>query len=539
MTKSSDHRRGAAVAAAGTAASRATGLLRLAATTYALGVTESKLADTYNLANTTPTMLHELIIGGILSSVLLRAYVEVKAKDGQQEAWLFIRRVTSSTMLLLGVLSLVVILAAPLIFKLYTLRAQGPEAEAQQVVGTLLLQLFVPQILFYGLSYISTAVLNAHRQFGVPMFAPVLNNLMVTATLVLFAQTVPGSMRSAELLPTAGLILLGVGTTAGVAIQGIFPFMRLRRLGFRMKLGAGLSDPRFGRLLRLSTFMAGYVVTNMVGLWVALFLANQVQGGASAYQYAFVFFQLPHGLLAVSIVTSIFPSLTEHAVAEESEQFAAVLGKGLRGVAFFILPAIAGYLAIAPQLVALLLEHGITTSASTELISTVLRAWAPGIFFFSTFYALLRGFYALGDTRTPMLINLGAFAVNVCLNLTAFVVFDDPNLRIAGLAAGHAAAYAVATALALRNLRTRVGRTLTDHYAATLLKVLVASAATGVAAWGTSDLLGNFMTSGSVVSDLIRVLGATTSGLLIYAGTARAFRLEEMQWIFTIAGRRR
>jgi putative peptidoglycan lipid II flippase len=534
-----EHRRGAAAAAAGTALSRATGLVRLAATTYALGVTESRLADTYNLANTTPTMIHELIIGGILSSVLLRAYIEVRTKEGPQEAALFIRRVTNATILLLGIITVLVILVAPLIFKIYSLRATGPEKQAQQVVGTMLLQLFAPQILFYGLSYISTAVLNAHRRFGVPMFAPVLNNLAVSVTLVAFAATVPETLRTAELIPATGILLLGIGTTAGVALQGLAPFIYMKRLGIKAVGRAGLRDPRFGRLVRLSTFMAGYVVTNMAGLWVALFLANRVQGGTSAYQYAFVFFQLPHGLLAVSIVTAIFPSLTERAVEEDMEGFARQLASGLRGVAFFVLPAVAGYLAIAPLLVALLLEHGITTAASTELISTVLRTWAPGIFFFSSFYALLRGFYALGDTKTPMLINLVGFVVNVGLNLIAFAVFDDPRLQIAGLAAGHGASYAVAFALALRSISRRVGRGATTGLAAAFAKIFAASALTGIAAWGISRAFASVVTVSSTFTLLFQVLTATTAGLLIYAGSAKALGLEEMQWIYTIARRRR
>jgi len=534
-----EHRRGAAVAAAGTALSRVTGLVRLAATTFALGVTESRLADTYNLANTTPTMIHELIIGGILSSVLLRAYIEVKTKEGQEEASLFIRRVTNATLLLLGIVTLLVVLAAPLIFKLYSLRVSGPEKQAQQIVGTLLLQLFAAQILFYGLSYISTAVLNAHRRFGVPMFAPVLNNLTVSATLVVFSATVPDSLRTAELIPTAGILLLGIGTTAGVAFQGIAPFVFMKRLGIRSVGRAGFKDPRFGRLVRLSTFMAGYVVTNMAGLWFALFLANRVQGGTSAYQYAFVFFQLPHGLLAVSIATAIFPTLTERAVDDDLAGFARQLAGGLRAVAFFVLPAVAGYLAIGPQLVELLLEHGITTQASTDLISTVLRTWAPGIFFFSSFYLLLRGFYALGDTKTPMLINLVGFAVNVVLDVAAFAVFDDPRLQVAGLAAAHGASYAVASALALRSISRRVGQGVTADLAPTLAKILGASALTGIAAWWIGGIFASLVAAPSTFTLLFQVLTATTAGLLIYAGSAKALGLEEMQWIYTIARRRR
>lgn len=531
--------RGAALATAGTALSRATGLVRLAAAAYALGVTESALAGTYNLANTTPTMIHELIIGGILSSVLLRAYVEVKAEAGQQEAWRFIRRVTNATLLLLAAISVLVVLAAPLIFRLYTLRVSADTREAQQLIGTLLLQLFVPQIIFYGLSYISTAVLNAHRNFGAPMFAPVLNNLAVTGTFIWFAQTVPTAARTTELVPTSGVLILGVGTTAGVAFQAIWPFLRMRKVGFRLRRGAGIADPRFGRLIRLSVFMAGYVATNMLGLWIALFLANQIQGGVAAYQYAFIFFQLPHGLLAVSIVTATFPSLAERAVDGDMGGFAGELGRALRGLSYFVLPAIAGYLAIAPQLTGLLLRHGITTQASSDLVAAILRAWAPGIFFFSTFYALLRGFYALGNTRTPMLINLIGFTVNVSLDVLAFVIFDDPQLRLAGLAVGHAASYLVTSIVAARVIARSIGHSPAAGYAGALAKIVALSVITGLAAWTVSGAVGGQVDTTSTTGLFLQVIAATGAGLLIYSGLSKALHLEEMGWIVAIVKRRR
>jgi putative peptidoglycan lipid II flippase len=285
--------------------------------------------------------------------------------------------------------------------------------------------------------------------------------------------------------------------------------------------------------------MAGYVATNMAGLWVALFLANQVQGGVAAYQYAFIFFQLPHGLLAVSIATAIFPALAERAVQGDLRTFADELGQGLRAIGFFVLPAIAGYLAIAPPLVDLLLKHGLTTQASADLVSMILRTWAVGIFFFSTFYLLLRGFYALGDTRTPMLINLAAFAVNVGLDLMAFAVLDDPRYQVAGLAAGHGASYAVASVLALRLMVKRVGPEVVRGYASTLMKIVAASAATGLAAWSVSGLVSGAIEPGSTPGTLLQVLAGTGIGLLVYAGIAKVMHLEEIRWILTIARRRR
>ena len=531
MRSGADSGRGEIVATAGTAASRLTGFLRLGAMTFALGVAESRLADTYNLANTTPNILYELVLGGILSSVLIRVYIETRQKDGEGEAFEFISRLTIGATLLLAAIALLGIVAAPWIFRLYTVLS--PQSELQQEAGTFLLRLFVPQLVFYGLSTISTAVLNAHRRFGVPMFAPVLNNLAVTATMIAFALLVPRPQRGLADVPGQSLWLLGLGTTGGVALMGLIPWLSLRRIGYRLRRPATLRDPRFRKLAKLSAYMLGYVATNQAGLAVAMILANRVQGGVTAYQYAFVFFQLPHGLLAVSIATAAFPLMTEKAVAGDYAGVAATLNSSLRRTAFFVLPAIAGYLAIAPKLVEVLLEHGVATAASTALVATVLRAWAPGIFFFSTFYVILRAFYSLGDTRTPMLINLGAFAVNVAIDLVLFVSFTDPAMRIAGLAIGHAASYAVASAAGAVMLGRRLSSPV-GWGGWNLARTLGAAALTGGAAW----LAASSVPEGGFTRAMGSVAVAMAAGVAVYASAAKALGLEEMSWIAGIFRRR-
>ena len=530
--------RGAAVATAGTALSRLTGFVRLAAMTYALGVAESRLADTYNLANTTPNILYDLALGGILSSVLLRVYVEVKQAEGQDEAWRFISRLTYMSLLILGAMSVLAIAFAPAIFKLYTIGAHHTALERR--AGAFLLRLFVPQLLFYALSTISTAVLTAHRRFGVPMFAPVLNNLVVSAVMVVFALTVPEMMRHVDRVSLGSLWLLGLGTTAGVALMGLVPWFYMRRIGYRFSLRHGLSDRRFKQVARLSAYMFGYVATNQLGLAISLVLANRVQGGVSAFTYAFIFFQLPHGLLAVSIATAVFPGLTESAVANDFGELAGRLGLGLRQIAFFILPAIAGYIAIGRQLVALLLRHGLTTSASTDFVSTILKIWAPGILFFSIFYLLLRGFYALGDTRTPMLINIGAFVVNVALDFLLFFSFADPRYRIAGLAIGHAASYAAASAAGAWLMVRRLGkRVFPVGYVGAVARMTAAAALTGGVSWLAANSFPKHL-AGTFSGQVLSVTAATLAGLLIYAGSTKMLGLDEVGWIVgLIAGRRR
>lgn len=530
--------KGAAIAAAGTALSRITGFLRLAAMAYALGVAESRVADTYSLANSTPNIVFELIIGGVLSSVLMREYIEVRETEGQQEAALFIKRVMLVTMLILGVFTLIGILAAPLVLKAYTFRSGHPDVQLQRSVGTFLLRMFVPQIMFYGMSYISNAVLNAHRRFGPPMFAPALNNLLVAATFVLVVISFPDQTKDLSSLTTPALLLLGLGTTAGVAALGLAPWISMKRVLGQVPRVTGLKDPRFSRLLRRSSYMVGYVITNQLGLWVALVLAARIQGGVAGYQSAFVFFQLPHGLLAVSVATAIFPRMAESAVRREHVRFALDVAQGLRAIAFFVLPAIAGYIALGPEIIKLLLEHGSATAQSTELIANILKYWAGGILFFSSFYLVLRAFYALGDTRTPMLINLGAFAINVVLDIALFTLFSEPSMKIAGLAIGHAVSYAFAFGAGLVVLRKRVGGSASQGLASTTGRALMASAATGVAAWWIHRALGSWMTSAALTTQILRIAGATLGGLLLYASAAKLLRLEEVGWISRLIPRR-
>jgi putative peptidoglycan lipid II flippase len=530
--------RGAALATLGTALSRATGFLRLAALAYALGVTETRLADTYNLANTTPNIVYELVLGGVLSSVLLRAYVEVRTREGDEEAAVFLTRLLNVGLAVLGAMTVLGIVIAPWVFRAYTLQADPAVRAAEQGPGTFLLRLFAVQIIFYGLSTITTAVLRAQRRFAVPMFVPVLQNLVTIAALLLFAATVPVALRTTERVPAYGLLILGLGTTAGVAVLGLLPFVFLRRAGWRRVRGAGFRDPRFRRLRRLSAYTLGYVVANQIGLWVAIVLAQRVQGGYSAYQTAFVFFQLPHGLFTVSIATVLGTGMAERAVAGDLPGFAGSFTRGIRGMVFIMLPAVAGYLALAPEIVRTTLQHGMTTQASTEMISAVLRAFALGLVFFSGFHLVREAFQALGDTRTPMLINVGALVVNVVVNILLFRLFSDPVERVAGLAIGHAASYAVAFLGGLVLLKRAAGKLGGAAIAGTTIRAAVAAAGTGAVAWMVARASERALGIASPVAQVAQILGAGLAGLIVYVVLARILGLKELEWIKRLVPRR-
>ena len=523
--------RATAVAAAGTALSRATGFVRLAALAYALGIAETRLADTYTLANTAPNIMYQLALGGVLSGVLLRVFVEVRDREGEDEAWLFITRCTKAALLFLTVVVLIGIVASPYIFRAYAFRVSEEERAAQWEVGSALLILFVPQIVFYGLNTISTGVLRAQRRFAVITFAPVLNNLVVTAAFVAFALVVPSGERTLREVPWTGLLILGLGTTAGIALLGLIPYVYARKIGMKWVRRSGLRDTRFGYLLRLSAYTIGYAGVNQVGLWVIIALANQVQGGVAARDAAFVFFQLPHGLLAVSISLVLGPSLTESAVAEDLAALGHRFIRGMRAIAFLILPAVAGYLAVAPEIIRLLLEHGFTTSSSTDLIASVLRAYAGGLLFFSWWHLMLGTFQSLGDTRTPFFINLVSLCVLATTAILLFSVLHDPRLRVAGLAIAHAASYVIATIAGFVILRRKARGFDTRSLVVTIAKTATAAVAAGGSAWTAARVAGSILGTDAVSTQLLQVALSVGAGVLVYAAAARAMGMEELHWL--------
>src|SRR5918995_1673707 len=171
-----------------------------------------------------------------------------------------------------------------------------------------------------------TGLLTPHRRFGVPMFAPILNNLVVIAVGLTFHALVGQQVPQVGEVTTGQKLLLGLGTTAGVAAMTLVQWPFLRRIGFRFHFVWNWRDQAIRKMATLSAFTVGYVITNQLGYLLVPILAYGVQGGYTAYSTAFIFFQLPHGVFAVSVMTALLPPLSEQAVAEDWPAFRATLG---------------------------------------------------------------------------------------------------------------------------------------------------------------------------------------------------------------------
>jgi putative peptidoglycan lipid II flippase len=516
-----------AVMAVGTSLSRLTGFLRLMAMAFALGIAETRLPDAYNIANTTPNIIYELALGGVLSSVVVPVFVEWMQVRGRSQMWEVAHKLFTLALLGLSAIAALAIVLAPWIIDLYTVRV-GAEQEATRDLATFFLRWFMPQIVFYGLGAIATAQLNAERRFAAPMFAPILNNLIVVGTFLLFAAMPGPAAGSNELATGAQQLVLAIGTTLGVAAMTLALWPALRRTGFRFAWRPDVHDEAVARIVRLAGWVIVYVVANQIGYLVVITLGAQVTGGPTAYMAAFILFQLPHAIFTVSIVTALLPAMSSRWAARDVDGFRALLARGIRATAIIVLPAALAYIAIGRDIIRLLLEHGATEEPSGNLVAGVLAAFATGLFFFSIFQLFLRAFYSMQDTRTPALINIGALAVNIGANLLFFFTFD---LGVRGLAYGHAVSYLFSSIVALVVLRGRLGGLEGRRVSSSLARTLVAAGATALVAWLTARLVEAWLGTATLAGRGVQVFAAVVAGLAVFLIAALIFRIEEVDTV--------
>lgn len=524
--------RPAVIMAAGTGLSRLTGLGRLAAMAYALGVAESRLADSFNIANTLPNVIFELILGGVLTSVFVPVLIEdIKTARDDEEAASRVSSLFVGTMAALLVLTVVAVLLAPLLISVFAFRLPGETRSLQQRQATFFFRFFAFEILFYGYTAVTAALLNAYHRFGATAFAPVANNVVAIVTFLVFARITPGEEAISGDPSRAGMLVLALGTAGGVAAMALSQWPAVRRLPLRVSIRRGVSFFRHSswpKLIRLSYWVFGLVVTNQIGFGIALVLANGVQGGPTAYFVAFAFFQLPVGLVAISIITAVVPSIAGLWVDRRKEALSLRLVRAVRAMTVLLAPMTAAYVVLARPAVTLLLERGVMTEASSHLVSSTLAAFAVGVIPFSLWLLVVRSFYAMHDSKTPFLLNLIEVGATVALDFALY-----PRFEIVGLAAAHSAGYYIGAILGLFLLfRKLEEREAVRELTVPLVKIAAAGIASGASAWLALRLAGPSIPAvaggGAILGRSAEVLlgGVVVISTFVIAGLA--MRSEDM-----------
>jgi putative peptidoglycan lipid II flippase len=513
--------RASSVMALGTVASRATGFLRIVAMSAALGITG--VASAYNVANTAPNIVYELLLGGVLTSVVVPLLVQAAHED-DDDGRAFTSLFLSLVLTVLAVVVVVAIAAAPLISRLLV-----PGSDAKRELTTTFLRYFLPQILFYGVGATISAVLNVRGRFGAPMAAPVLNNLVVIATALVFITLEGPRPPTAEGLTGAQIATLGIGTTLGVVVMTVALLPSLVASGFRWTWRLG-THPRLRRAARLAVWVVVYVVANQVGYAIIVRLAEAaVDGGYTAYTYAFILFQLPHAVVTVSVVTALLPRMSRAALTGNSAAITADVSRGLRLVAAIVVPAAVFLVVLGRPLARVVLEHGVTTADAAAFTGSVLMAFAVGLLPFSAYQVLVRTCYARQDSRSPALVNVAANGVNIAVDVALFTILDGRS-RVVGLALGHAVAYTVGCVLLGRRLGRTLGGLDGARVTQTVVRLLVASTIGALGAYGAARIAAAGLGDGLVGATGELLAGGLAGGALFVSSASR-MRVTELQQV--------
>ncbi len=436
--------------ASGTALSRLTGLIRIIV--FGVVVGQTALADAYDMANNAPNVVYELLLGGILAATLVPLFTR-HLQDDDDDA---VNAIASVSVVVLGLITAVSIVLAPLIFRVFSLNtADQIDANVFRTAGTALTRLFLIQIFFYGVTSIITAILNARKLFFAAAWTPVLANIVTIATLLGIrnvSDVDPPTL--AEVVDNESLQwLLGMGSTSGIIVMTLGMFIALRRSGTKLRWNFDLSHSAVKQLLRLSGWAIGYVAANQVALVVIKNLAQPGSGNVDAYSKAYTFFSLPHGLLAVSIATTFVPELARAASQRDGQEFDRKFLSGIRLTALATIPASIVLFFLAKPIVELLLQYGNFDASATTNTARALSGLAIGLSGFSIYLFVLRGFYSYGDTRTPFFINLFENALNIVLAIVLVERYD-----VLGLGLAFSFAYLVSAVLAFIILRRKTSR---------------------------------------------------------------------------------
>lgn len=522
-----------AVMAVGTTLSRVTGMLRLTATVAALGF--GALSDTFAAANTTPNIVYELVLGGILTSVFVPVFVRWSTTHGREASWEVAQRLLTISLVVLSAIAIVAAVLAPAIMRVYLSASDSSTREAQIELGASFLRWFMPQIVFYGVGAIAIGVLQSGRRFATVMFAPILNNLAVIITMLVFISSDAGQ-RITELSAGHRTLLAG-GTTSGIVAMTLALWPPLRRMGFRWHLRFDWRHPAIAELGRLARWTVVYVAANQLAYLLVIVLSNRLGRGVYfAYTQAFVFFQLPHAIFAVSIFTALLPAMAERWTQGQRDGVRALWSQGTRATLVVMVPAALGYIVLAEPIVRLFAQYGAGTETGTDLMTTALAGFAIGLPFFSGFQLLTRTFYAMHDARTPAIVNVAAASVNVLANVTLTLGF---GLGIGGLALGHAASYLIGGFVLGVFLRRRIGHLDGRRIGGTVARVLPAAVLSAGAAGGAIALMAEVVGVSTAPERLLQVCVAVFAGLLTFVGVALIFRLQEVDDLKEIIRRRR
>jgi putative peptidoglycan lipid II flippase len=515
--------RNAGIVSAATMASRVLGLARdqVFAALFGAGLQYDAFLTAFRI----PNLLRDLFAEGALSTAFVTTFSQTLATKGDAEAFRLSNRVATALMLVLGVICVIGWFVAPSVVHLLAPGFFDVPGKSELTVH--LTRVMIPFILFVALAAQAMGMLNAFRRFGVPALASAFFNV--------------GSIAGGLFMGFVAGPYLGVGAIEGMAwgtlIGGLLQFASqwpsLRSAGYRYRPMLSFNDPGVRQIMRLMAPAVIGVAAVQINVFINSNFASTIvdpatgqigNGPVSWLNYAFRFVQFPIGVFGVAIATATLPLISDSAARKQTAEFRDTLAHSLALVLFLCIPSAAGLIVLGEPIIGLIFEHGKFTAFDTAQTASALAAYSIGLAAYGAVKVLAPAFYALDDSRTPMLVSVGSIAVNYGMNR----LLVGP-LGHVGLALSTSTALVVNTALLFMFMRGKLGRLEGRRLVRSVAKIGLASAVMAAAAWAVNAELQAWLPLRGFGLYLAEVVAGLAAAAIVFYFACRLLRVEELE----------
>jgi putative peptidoglycan lipid II flippase len=526
--KTNDLFRASGIMAIGTILSRITGFFRAILAVAVLGT--ALLADSYNVANTMPNILYNLLVGGALTAIfvpqLVRSFSDEDGGHG------FASRLVTTISGILLLLVIVGVIFAPALVRLYAPEFSTEGFEKEFSIAVAFTRYCLPQIFFLGLFTMLGQVANARGSFAPLMWAPIANNLVV---IVVFAGVlVMQQTLTVENITDGQIQLLGWGTTLGIIVQALILIPVVKRSGIRLRPIFGVAG--LGKSFSLAGWTLVYVLISQLGYLITVNVATSAavrsaQAGITTgvgftpFTSAYYIMLLPYSIVTISIVTALLPHLSKLAIEKNVEEVKKQLVRAIRLCGVVTVPSSIALLLFG-SLMTEVLYFGISLEDS-RYIGYVLSALSLGLVAFSINLILIRGFNAFEDTKTQVLSILIINIISSGLSYLFLETLKSDQVTI-GLGLAFAISYIIGLFVTISLLKKHVGRFGYSEFVGQHLRLYSASLLAMVPFFAIAYFLGWISDDAQPFIGVLRLAFVLVGGGLSFLLLAHAFKITEI-----------
>ena len=473
--------------------------------------------DAFKAAYRIPNLLRDLFAEGILSQALVTTFTDTEVKQGEQAVFRLTNLVFNALIIIVGAVTLLGILLAPIIVDLMFF-GKGFDEPGKRELTIFLTKVMFPFLLLVSLASVPMGFLYSKKRFFISSFASAFFNIGSVVVGVIGYYIAPkfGQPR---------VFGMAVGVLVGGAMQFLVQIPSIWRIGYRYRPILSFTDPSVRQVMRLVLPMILGAAAVQINVFVNSIFASHGEGWLTWLDLAFRLMHLPIGVFGVAISTPTLTMLSLHAAKQDMTNYRQTLSHSIRLILLLTIPASVGLMALKEPIIRLIYQRGEFGSDDTIMVASALFYYAFGLCGYSAVKVGAASFYALKDTRTPAFVSIGTVVLNIILN---YMFIFQLGFDHQGLALSTSCTVTLNSILLFIILRRRIGRLGMRAVALVFCKVMLASGAMWCACWWISGQIGNWLGTVSMMARLAQVGGAIVSGIVVLYLACRILRIKEM-----------